>query len=182
MNPRPPACEAGDLPLIYRPLPWEDNFINILFAFSVVTNDMEVNYDLIGIKPRQYQLNIAREAIGKNSLVILPTGLGKTIIAAMLATKALENGRKVILVAPTRPLVDQHLKTFSQLFGNRKWIISGLTGHTKMKERKDIWNNSSMIISTPQTVRGDALRNLVNLSDFGLLIIDEAHRAIGNYA
>ena len=182
LNPRPPACEAGDLPLIYRPLPWEDNFINILFALSIVTNDMEVNYDLIGIKPRQYQLNIAREAIGKNSLVILPTGLGKTIIAAMLATKALENGRKVILVAPTRPLVDQHLKTFNQLLGNKKWIINGLTGHTKMKERKDLWNNSSMIISTPQTVRGDTLRNLVNLSDFGLLIIDEAHRAIGNYA
>ncbi|EQD75678.1 Restriction endonuclease, type I, R subunit/Type III, Res subunit, partial [mine drainage metagenome] len=74
----------------------------------IVVAEKEESYNLNGVEPRQYQLNIAKESIGKNSLVVLPTGLGKTIIAAMLASKAMENGRKVILVAPTRPLVDQH--------------------------------------------------------------------------
>ncbi|MHB8361850.1 MAG: DEAD/DEAH box helicase, partial [Thermoplasmataceae archaeon] len=120
-----------------------------------MVTEKEESYDLNGVEPRKYQLNIARESIGKNSLVVLPTGLGKTIIAAMLASKAMENGRKVILVAPTRPLVDQHVKTFTEIFKHKEWIITGLTGHTKMSERKKLWLESRMVISTPQTVQGD---------------------------
>ncbi|MHB8371525.1 MAG: DEAD/DEAH box helicase [Thermoplasmataceae archaeon] len=147
-----------------------------------MVTEKEESYDLNGVEPRKYQLNIARESIGKNSLVVLPTGLGKTIIAAMLASKAMENGRKVILVAPTRPLVDQHVKTFTEIFKHKEWIITGLTGHTKMSERKKLWLESRMVISTPQTVQGDIGRELVNLNEYGLLVVDEAHRAIGNYA
>ena len=139
-------------------------------------------YNLKGIKPREYQINIAREASGKNTLVVLPTGLGKTIIAAMLAKVSLDNGRRVIVIAPTRPLIDQHLKTFTELFSEQNLIISGITGQTKISERKNIWQKSNLIISTPQTVLGDIMRNIVELNSYGLLIVDEAHRAIGNYA
>ena len=139
-------------------------------------------YNLNGIIPRQYQENIANEIQSRNTLLVLPTGLGKTIIAAMLAYKAIENGRSVIMVAPTRPLVDQHLKTFEELFRNTSWKIGGITGHTPKKERGDIWNGSRMVISTPQTVVGDIIRGYVDLEKYGLLVIDEAHRTIGNYS
>ena len=145
-------------------------------------SDNNDSYNLNGIKPREYQINIVKEAMGKNTLVVLPTGLGKTIVAAMLAKISLDHGRRVILVAPTRPLVDQHLKTFTELFKEENWVISSITGHTKISERKDIWTRSNLIISTPQTVKGDIMRNIVGLNTYGLLIVDEAHRAIGNYA
>ena len=145
-------------------------------------SDNDNSFNLSGIKPREYQINIVKEASGKNTLVVLPTGLGKTIVAAMLAKISLDNGRRVIIVAPTRPLVDQHIKTFTELFSGQNWIISGITGHTKISERKSIWDKSNLVISTPQTVNGDIMRNILELSSYGLLIVDEAHRAIGNYA
>ena len=54
---------------------------------------------------REYQINIANNCAYKNSLVILPTGLGKTIIAVLVACKALElfpPNSKIIILAPTR--------------------------------------------------------------------------------
>ena len=63
---------------------------------------------------REYQKRIAEVAASTNTLVVLPTGLGKTIIAIMVAAKMLEKypGSKVMVLAPTRPLVLQHLRAF----------------------------------------------------------------------
>ena len=69
------------------------------------------------IEPREYQINIFNSAKEYNTLVVLPTGLGKTIIAAMLAEYVLfEKNEKVLFLAPTRPLVMQHLETMKRLF------------------------------------------------------------------
>jgi len=67
------------------------------------------------IEVRGYQVKIAEECSNKNSLVVLPTGLGKTIIAVLVASKILENvpsESKIIVLAPTRPLINQHYETF----------------------------------------------------------------------
>ena len=60
-----------------------------------------------------FQLSIASKAIGGSTLVVLPTGIGKTIIAILVSAEILRNnGGKVVMVAPTRPLVDQHRSSF----------------------------------------------------------------------
>ena len=68
------------------------------------------------IESRQYQKNISDTSSQKNTLVILPTALGKTIIGLLTAVKRLDvyPWAKILFMAPTRPLVLQHFKTFSQ--------------------------------------------------------------------
>ena len=62
---------------------------------------------------KEFQLSIASKAIGRSTLVVLPTGIGKTIIAILVSAGILRSdGGKVVMVTPTRPLVDQHRSSF----------------------------------------------------------------------
>ena len=72
-------------------------------------------------KPRLYQQTIFFTSIEKNTLVVLPTGLGKTLIAAMLAIYKLNENpdKKIVFLAPTKPLVAQHNMLLSQLRGTK---------------------------------------------------------------
>ena len=65
-------------------------------------------------EPRLYQKSILETVLKGNTLVILPTGLGKTAIAMMLADNRLSNfpSSKIIFLAPSRTLAAQHLETF----------------------------------------------------------------------
>jgi len=75
-----------------------------------------VNQEFIqpdSIELRQYQLNIVKTAEKENTLIVLPTGMGKTIIALMLIAKFLKNKtNKILFLAPTKPLVTQHMQFF----------------------------------------------------------------------
>ncbi|MFH1612732.1 MAG: DEAD/DEAH box helicase [bacterium] len=138
---------------------------------------------LNGISPREYQEKIFKTCIEKNCLVVLPTGLGKTLISLMLTIQRMKQfpGEKVLFVAPTKPLAEQHLITFkkhlSELFGD----IQLFTGAIKPEQRKKIWKTSDIIFSTPQCIANDLKKNLYSLTDVCLLIEDEAHRCVKNY-
>ncbi len=135
------------------------------------------------IEPREYQINIFNSAKDYNTLVVLPTGLGKTVIAAMVAEYILfEKNEKVLFLAPTRPLVMQHLETMKRLFSTYGIEISAFTGEIDNEDRLLRWATSRMIISTPQVAENDLRNGLYDLSHFGLIVFDEAHRATGNYA
>lgn len=135
------------------------------------------------IEPREYQVNLYREAIERNTLIVLPTGLGKTVIAAMVAEHVLLNSNeKVIFLAPTRPLITQHYETFKKLLGLQDSEISKFTGEVDNEDRLLQWVTSRVVIATPQVVLNDMRNGLFNISKFGLIIFDEAHRATGNYA
>src|SRR5512139_421523 len=67
------------------------------------------------IESREYQLSIAMQALDVNTMVILPTGLGKTAVALLVAASRLYNeGGRVLMLAPTKPLVEQHLRFFER--------------------------------------------------------------------
>lgn len=139
------------------------------------------------IKAREFQLNISKNALLKNTLVVLPTGLGKTIIAAFVSAEILHSKKgKIIFLAPTKPLVNQHKETFEKILifndNNEKRVI--FTGDIKPKERVKIFNfdDTKIIFSTPQLIKNDLKKEGYSLKDVDLLIIDEAHRAVGNYA
>jgi ERCC4-related helicase len=139
---------------------------------------------LTKIKPREYQQKIYENCIDKNCLVILPTGIGKTLIALMLTINRSKRfpGSKVLFLAPTRPLAEQHFLYFKkhlpELFGE----LSLFTGKIDAKKRKDLWERSDIIFSTPQCTRNDLIKGLYDLSDVSLLIEDECHRCLKNYA
>ncbi len=137
------------------------------------------------VEPRLYQVNIARSAYGKNTLVILPTALGKTVISALVAADVLYRHRKskVLVMAPTRPLVLQHRKSFMAIMKLRDSDVAFLTGRIPPDHRIAIWNGEARVFfSTPEVVKNDLIEGRLNLKDFGLVVFDEAHRAVKEYA
>jgi len=138
---------------------------------------------LKNIKPREYQQKIFEICVKNNCLVVLPTGLGKTLIALMLVIKRMQEfpGEKVVFLAPTKPLVEQHLATFKKHLPELFADMQLFTGMIKAEQRKKIWQTADIIFSTPQCVANDVRNNLYDLKDVCLLIEDEAHRCIRNY-
>ena len=132
------------------------------------------------IELRDYQTNLANDAKNENSLVVLPTGLGKTTIALQIMAHILsQNKGGVLFLAPTRVLVNQH---FDFLKENLLLDDIGIvTGEDLINKRKKSWVNS-VVCATPEITRNDLQRNMVDIEQFGLVIFDEAHRAVGDYA
>jgi len=138
---------------------------------------------LIGITPRIYQEKILETSIKKNCLVVLPTGLGKTLVALMLSIKRMQEypGEKVVFLAPTKPLAEQHLVFFKKHLPELFADMQLFTGMVKPQQRKKIWETSDIIFSTPQCIANDLRNNLYNLQQVCLLVEDESHRCIKNY-
>ncbi len=138
---------------------------------------------LKNISPREYQKKIFETCKEKNCLVVLPTGLGKTLISLMLTIHRMKEfpGEKVVFLAPTKPLADQHLNTYKKHLPELFADIQLFTGAIKPKQRKKIWQTGDIIFSTPQCVANDLRKNLYNLSEVCLLVEDEAHRCVRNY-
>jgi Fanconi anemia group M protein len=132
------------------------------------------------IEEREYQVAMAKGCLGENTLIILPTGLGKTVVALYVAACMLERGKKVLMVAPTKPLADQHGAFFQEnLVGTKVGIVNG---NTKPEVRTAMMREFDLIVSTPQTIANDLESGRYDLEEFGLVIYDEAHRGTGNYA
>ncbi len=133
------------------------------------------------IESRAYQEVIAASAIQENTLVVLPTGLGKTVIAAMVAAEKLENG-KVLFLAPTKPLVEQHLDTFDDFIDVDREQMQVMSGKTRPDKRYELWKEKDVFFATPQVVENDLIADEVPVEDFSLVIFDEAHRGTGDYS
>src|SRR5487761_487878 len=136
---------------------------------------------------RLYQTSIAKTALDKNTLVILPTALGKTVISALVAVDTLLNygDSRVLIMAPTRPLVMQHKRSFQSLirFPEEKFVL--LTGKTPADYRAGVWSSPQqrLVFATPQVDRNDLREGrLASLKDFGLVVFDECHRSVKEYA
>lgn len=133
------------------------------------------------LESRTYQEVIAASASNKNTLVVLPTGLGKTVIAAMVASMKAGEG-KVLFMAPTRPLVEQHLRTFEDLLKVDNEEMQVMTGDIRPDKRHELWKKKSIFFGTPQVVENDIISGEVPRDGFELVIFDEAHRATGDYS
>jgi ERCC4-related helicase len=133
------------------------------------------------IESRAYQEVIAASALGENTLVVLPTGLGKTVIAAMVAAKKAEEG-KVLFLAPTKPLVEQHIDTFDDFIDVDREEMYVMTGDTRPDKRYELWKEKRIFFATPQVVENDLIANEIPTEEFSLTIFDEAHRATGEYS
>ncbi|HVP96348.1 DEAD/DEAH box helicase [Methanoregula sp.] len=141
------------------------------------------------IESREYQLAIAMKALDANTMVILPTGLGKTAVALLVAASRLYNeGGRVLMLAPTKPLVEQHLRFFEKYLiakspaGAEGSPFAMFTGEAPPAERTADWERSQVVFATPQVVKNDLIAGRYTLQDVTLLIVDECHRAVGNYA
>jgi ERCC4-related helicase len=136
------------------------------------------------IKPRKYQQEIYENCKDKNCLVVLPTGIGKTLIGLMLSifTQKKFPASKTLFLAPTRPLAEQHLAYFKKHLPELFAQLTLFTGKTQAEKRQELWESSDIIFSTPQCIANDLRNNLYMLEDVSLLIEDECHRCLKNYS
>jgi len=147
-----------------------------------------INYKNIKLKTiefRKYQINIAESSYKKNTLIVLPTGLGKTVIALIVISKIIQksnNGEKILFLAPTKPLVLQHAKFLKESLTINCESIAIFTGEISPEDRNKLWTQSKIIISTPQVIENDLLSKKIDLKEVSLVIFDEAHHAVGKYS
>jgi len=141
-----------------------------------------INYDKF--KPRLYQELIAATAVKNNTLCILPTGLGKTYVAILVSAFRLERipNSKILMIAPTRPLVNQHMQTFKKMMNLDESKLIALTGKIHQNDRKAFYESGKIFFATPQIIKNDTDNGILNLSNFSLLIVDECHRSVKKYA
>lgn len=133
---------------------------------------------------RDYQYSIAAKGLYHNLLVALPTGLGKTFIAATIMLNWFRWTMKaqIIFVAPTRPLVSQQVIACFEVAGIPRAATSMLTGNTQPGLRAEEWLSKRVFFMTPQTLINDLKSGMCDPKKIVLLVVDEAHRATGNYA
>lgn len=134
---------------------------------------------------RGYQANLARIAAQKDTLVVLPTGLGKTIVAILTVADALKAGaQRVLVLAPTKPLADQHGKSLRALLAP-PWDerVAVQTGDVSPGKRSAAPGRDApgILVATPQVVHNDVLAGSLDLAGFDWVVFDEAHRAVGDY-
>lgn len=139
--------------------------------------------NLEGIEFREYQFNIIN-AIQRHgsTLVVLPTGLGKTLIGVAVIADVISKGKRALLLAPTRPLSEQHYTTVSSMLKLQEGEVVLLLGSVGKKQRKELEQTAKLIIATPQTIANDLKSGNFSLEDFGVAVFDECHRAVGKYA
>jgi Fanconi anemia group M protein len=133
------------------------------------------------VEKRKYQISIAEEAKRESLMVVLPTGLGKTTIALLVIVERLAMG-KVLFLAPTRPLVEQHSAFLKEVLTLDPYLIQTFTGTVLADRREKLWDAAKIVVSTPQIIENDLLSKKIDLSNVALLIFDECHRAVGNYS
>jgi len=132
------------------------------------------------VEKRMFQMDLAATALQASSLIVVPTGLGKTVIALIVLLARLDKG-KVLFLAPTKPLVEQHA-SFLQRVLKDPGMVRLMTGESPPEKRMQEWQEGRIIVSTPQVIENDLLSRRMDLQDVSLVIFDEAHRGVGNYA
>ncbi|KAK4242338.1 hypothetical protein C8A03DRAFT_11437 [Achaetomium macrosporum] len=133
---------------------------------------------------RDYQFSIVKNGLFHNTLVALPTGLGKTFIAAtvMLNYFRWTKRAKIVFVAPTKPLASQQVQACLNVAGIPRSQATLLTGETPPVLREAEWESKRLFFMTPQTLMNDLSKGYADPKSIVLLVIDEAHRATGDYA
>jgi len=136
------------------------------------------------VEDREYQRRIVERALEANTLVVLPTALGKTVIAELVAAELLHRypGCRVLMMAPTKPLALQHRESILRHLKLERVEVATVTG--EMPDRSVVWDDPRVrvITATPQTVWNDYRKGLVRLEEFALLVLDECHRSRSRYA
>ncbi|KAL2329415.1 hypothetical protein Fmac_022842 [Flemingia macrophylla] len=165
------------------PIPQFDDdgptFIHQIDAEAAKTWIYPVNVPL-----RDYQFGITQSALFSNTLVALPTGLGKTLIAAVVMYNYFRwfPKGKIVFAAPSRPLVMQQIEACHNIVGiPQEWTVD-MTGQISPPKRARFWKTKRVFFVTPQVLEKDIHSGTCLAKYLVCLVIDEAHRATGNYA
>ncbi|WP_226011426.1 DEAD/DEAH box helicase [Halomicrobium salinisoli] len=135
------------------------------------------------LEERSYQRQLADTALRDHTLVCLPTGLGKTTVSLLVTAERIQDAAwKSLLLAPTKPLVQQHAEFYREALQVPDDEIVVFTGEVRPDDRAELWEDARVVIATPQVVENDLVGNRIDLSNVTHCTFDECHRATGDYA
>ncbi|PSQ52122.1 Hef nuclease [Halobacteriales archaeon SW_8_65_20] len=135
------------------------------------------------LEDRAYQTQLADAASETHTLVCLPTGLGKTTVSCLVTAHRLaEHGGTSLMLAPTKPLVQQHAAFYREALDVAGDEIVVFTGDVRPADRAELWESARIVMATPQVIENDLVGNRISLADVTHLTFDECHRATGEYA
>lgn len=111
-----------------------------------------------------------------NRLLQGDVGSGKTMVSALAALMAIDNGFQASVMAPTEILANQHFETFSEMLNPLGLRVEILTGSTKTAKRRDI--HAGLMSGEVHLLVGThaLLEDKVQFKNIGLAVIDEQHR------
>ncbi|KAK2658484.1 hypothetical protein Ddye_005017 [Dipteronia dyeriana] len=168
-----------------RCVTWKSILMQLKPGFTQVDFDLSSShFCFFNVPVRDYQFNITKTALFANTLVALPTGLGKTLIAAVVMYNYFRwfPDGKIVFAAPSRPLVMQQIEACHNIVGiPQEWTID-LTGQISPTRRACFWKTKRVFFVTPQVLEKDIQSGTCLVKYLVCLVIDEAHRALGNYS
>ncbi|XP_041117899.1 interferon-induced helicase C domain-containing protein 1 isoform X2 [Polyodon spathula] len=146
-------------------------------------------FPALDIHLRDYQMEVALPALeGKNIIICLPTGSGKTRVAVyitkehLVKMKANRKPGKVVVLVNKVPLVEQHYRTEFGKFLKHLYKVEKVSGDSQLKiSFSDVVKKTDILICTAQILENSLSKankedeEGVLLSDFSLMIIDECH-------
>ena len=136
-----------------------------------------------GVSARAYQMKALRNALAASTLMVMPTGFGKTAVEWMAMAEALRlDEGKILLLAPTTGLVEQQQRMAREMLELDPELIQLFTGDIAPAKRPPVWDAARIIMATSQVIRNDAVNGTIDLSEVSLLIVDEAHHGTGKHA
>ncbi|KAK7938505.1 hypothetical protein WMY93_001831 [Mugilogobius chulae] len=138
---------------------------------------------------RDYQMEVARPALeGKNIIICLPTGSGKTRVAVYITQKHLDKRKqkglpaKVIVLVNKVPLVEQHYSEEFSKFLKPTYNVERVSGNSQLKiSFTEIVKRNDVVVCTAQILENYLERSVsgedegVHLSELSLIVIDECH-------
>ena len=152
----------------------------MIFLYTLIEYIEKKYIQKNSVEKRDYQINLANQAMNENCVVVLPTGLGKTTIALHVIAEYLsQESVGILFLAPTRVLVNQHFEFLKQNLTIDD--ITLITGEDSVEKRTELWN-SRIICATPEVARNDLNNKIITSQQFSLVIFDEVHRTTGDYA
>ncbi|KAL7532128.1 hypothetical protein ACHAXR_004449 [Thalassiosira sp. AJA248-18] len=138
---------------------------------------------------RDYQAVCVERAKEANTIINLPTGKGKTLIAARLIDHYLEKhpDKRIAFLVPTRPLVDQqakYIETHCRVDGTKPTVVR-LIGTDQASWSQEDWDDSlndcHILLGTAALFQSAFVTDkFVSFDRISLVVYDECHNAVGN--
>ena len=137
-----------------------------------------------------YQQESLDYALKRNTIVNLPTGYGKTLIAAKLVEHHLRRTpqKRVAFIVPTRPLVEQqsaYCRKHCQLPSGAPPVIQKLVGQDQAQWDQSDWDKcmqtSHILLGTAALFQQVFVTDkCIPIGSISLIVFDECHNACGN--
>nr|XP_018668653.1 probable ATP-dependent RNA helicase DHX58 isoform X2 [Ciona intestinalis] len=131
---------------------------------------------------RDYQLELAEQAMsGENSLIVAPTGSGKTFVALKVCKDHIEKrpDSRVVFMVPRVPLIKQQYELFKCFLGDGQGILRAISTDETLSAPADrLILDHKISFLTPQILVNLLRQDPSFINKLGLLIFDECHHTV----